>query len=715
MTSTDDKTTGAPNSTEGADPRFLVSGDEAGTAPGDRPFRPDVEGLRAVAVMAVVLFHSGLSAVPGGYIGVDVFFVISGFVITGVLLRERSTTNGTSLLAFYGRRCRRIIPAATLVIVVTVLLAYEFGGFGIGSEAATDGRWAAVFLSNFHFASNGTNYLASQQAPSPLQNFWSLSVEEQFYLVYPMLFLILAGMRGLSLRTRLALGLVVVVGASFAFSVLDTAHDPTGAYFSPFTRAWELGLGALVAVGTPALLRVPARLGAVASWAGLGCIVISAIAFDARTAYPGSAVAIPVVGAALVIAGGMPAHPMGAELVLGRAPFRGLGRISYSLYLWHWPILIVAADAAGTRSLPVLDNLGWILVAVVVAIASYLLVENPIRHARVLRRVRWASVGTGVVVSTLCIGAVTLAAPVASAGAPLQLTRPGSGTPPATAAAVQRAVDEARSIMKVPADVTPTVAEAPNDWGGLPADAVGCEAHLAVTSVPACVFGDVHGTHTMVLDGDSHATMWFEAFNAIAKQAGWRLVLLAKDWCHVGLIPRTNPPGFGRPGGRFTQCDTWQRFATARINALDPDLLVVTQMPGGGVYPSGKLTPARWEHGLEAALAEITAPKTRKVVLGNIPITPHIDPNCLARHTDAVQQCSAVPGAYYRSMSAAEKAGAAASGASYIDVTPWFCSTTCTDIIDGIVVYKDSDHLTATYSRYLETVLSEALGFGPVS
>ncbi|HUA94951.1 MAG TPA: acyltransferase, partial [Acidimicrobiales bacterium] len=382
MTSTDDKTTGAPNSTEGADPRFLVSGDEAGTAPGDRPFRPDVEGLRAVAVMAVVLFHSGLSAVPGGYIGVDVFFVISGFVITGVLLRERSTTNGTSLLAFYGRRCRRIIPAATLVIVVTVLLAYEFGGFGIGSEAATDGRWAAVFLSNFHFASNGTNYLASQQAPSPLQNFWSLSVEEQFYLVYPMLFLILAGLRGLSLRARLALGLVVVVGASFAFSVLDTAHDPTGAYFSPFTRAWELGLGALVAVGTPALLRVPARLGAVASWAGLGCIVISAIAFDARTAYPGSAVAIPVVGAALVIAGGMPAHPMGAELVLGRAPFRGLGRISYSLYLWHWPILIVAADAAGTRSLPVLDNLGWILVAVVVAIASYLLVENPIRHAR---------------------------------------------------------------------------------------------------------------------------------------------------------------------------------------------------------------------------------------------------------------------------------------------------------------------------------------------
>src|SRR5580700_6163966 len=141
--------------------RFLTSGDGAGTAPEDRPFRPDVEGLRALAVLLVVVFHLDVSGLAGGYIGVDVFFVISGFVITGVLLRERATSGRTSILAFYGRRCRRIIPAATLVIVVTVFLSYYFLGDGIGGRTATDGKWAAVFLANFHFSALGTNYLSA--------------------------------------------------------------------------------------------------------------------------------------------------------------------------------------------------------------------------------------------------------------------------------------------------------------------------------------------------------------------------------------------------------------------------------------------------------------------------------------------------------------------------------------------------------------------------
>ncbi|HVA06714.1 MAG TPA: acyltransferase [Acidimicrobiales bacterium] len=235
-----------------SDERYLASGDESGTAPGDRSFRPDVEGLRAVAVLLVVLFHAGVPGLWGGYVGVDVFFVISGFVITGVLLRERASSGRTSILAFYGRRCRRIIPAATLVIVATVALSYVFLGNGAGGLTATDGRWASVFLANFHFTAIGTDYLASQRPPSPLQNYWSLSVEEQFYVVYPTVFLLLAGLRiRLSLRARLAIGLVEVIAGSLLFSISDTASHVTGAYFSPFTRAWELTLGALVAVGTP--------------------------------------------------------------------------------------------------------------------------------------------------------------------------------------------------------------------------------------------------------------------------------------------------------------------------------------------------------------------------------------------------------------------------------------------------------------------------------
>jgi len=228
--------TAIPESTD--DERYLSSGREAGTAPGDRRFRPDVQGLRAVAVVVVVLFHAGLGGLRGGYIGVDVFFVISGFVITGVLLRERASSGGTSILAFYGRRCRRIIPAATLVILFTVTLAYVVLGVVSGDQTAVDGRWAAVFLANYHFAAEGTNYLSAQQPPSLLQNFWSLAVEEQFYLIYPTAFLALAAIRSrLSLQARLAIGLIVVVVVSYTWSVVQTGSDPTVAYFSPATRA----------------------------------------------------------------------------------------------------------------------------------------------------------------------------------------------------------------------------------------------------------------------------------------------------------------------------------------------------------------------------------------------------------------------------------------------------------------------------------------------
>src|ERR1700674_4333621 len=216
------------------DERFLTSGDEAGTAPGDRRFRPDVEGLRAVAVLLVVLFHAGIPGLNGGFVGVDVFFVISGFVITGVLLRERASDHRTSILGFYGRRCRRIIPAATLVIVVTVVAGYAVLGVVAGDRTAVDGKWAAVFLANFHFASIGTNYLTATQPPSPLQNFWSLAVEEQFYLVYPTLFLLAAWVPvRLAFRSRLVIGLPVVIGASLTLSVIQTSTNATVAYFSP--------------------------------------------------------------------------------------------------------------------------------------------------------------------------------------------------------------------------------------------------------------------------------------------------------------------------------------------------------------------------------------------------------------------------------------------------------------------------------------------------
>ncbi len=690
--------------------RLLSSGDEAGTAPGDRRFRPDIEGLRAVAVLLVVLFHSQVSAVSGGYVGVDVFFVISGFVITGVLLRERTSSGRTSILSFYARRCRRIIPAATLVIIVTVGFAYWLLGVAGGITTATDGRWAAVFLANFHFIATGTNYLASQQ-PSPLQNFWSLAVEEQFYVVYPTLFLVVAAVKVFSLRVRLAVFLVVVIGVSYAYSVVDTHNNPLDAYFSPFTRAWELALGALVAVCTPWLLKLPARLAASATWLGLAAILIAAGSFNAQTAYPGSLVAIPVVGAALIIAGGMKAQAMGTEALLRLTPIRWLGKVSYSFYLWHWPILILAAEYAGKTSLSVKDNLGWDVVALVASVVTYRLVENPIRHAKGLIGNTWASIGLGVGLIALTLASTTAESHLASgagseSGAGNGATAALPKGPSVPLSTVLSAVASSSRIKELPSNLMPPLAKMvanPHPYVA-PGYRVGrCSPQPAEVTVPACVFGDRKAQRTIVLYGDSHAGMWFEALNRIASRQHWKLVLLFKNGCPASLISVTT-----FEGSRLTVCDKWHQFATTRIQQIDPAVLVMSQQegytgPGGTQY-----SPQQWRRALEETLKKFSTPKTREIVIGNLAATVDNGPSCLSRHTDDVQACAAPPEPTYRPFDDAEKQAAKTVGAKYIDVLPWFCARTCSPVIGTDEVYW-INHVTVRYSLFLEGVLEKSL------
>ena len=695
---------------QAVDDRLLADGDESGTAPGDRRFRPDVEGLRAVAVLLVVVYHAGLGRVTGGYVGVDVFFVISGFVITGVLLRERQSTAKTSIIDFYARRFRRILPAATLVLLVVAVASYLFLGVIGGNNAANDGRWAAVFLSNFHFSSVGTGYLTSTLPPSPLQNFWSLSVEEQFYVVFPTLFLVVAGLRGrMKLETRLLIVLGIVVAASFWLSVAQTASAPTAAYFSPFTRAWELALGAMVAVATPWLARVPARIGGVLTWAGLLAIVVSAFVFTSATPYPGSLVAIPVVGTALIIGGGLTVPRAGAESLLALGPLQWLGRRSYGIYLWHWPILILVAENAGKRTLPAGESVVLVLLAVVVAAFTYTLVENPLRHRR---RPSKTTVLAGIAVIGATVLLLTLAISANSAGSTQGL---GSVVPAPDERTLLRQVAAAALITEVPASVNPILPWAGVDYGGFDEPAP-CIALAAATFSKICTLGDTKGKGLLVVYGDSHALMWLQSFNAIAQGAHWRLVILAKEGCPAAFLTVTTPPGLRSPGSAYTECDQWHTRAVQWINAHHPNMLVVTQrdlyqIPSSTVDVPTHASIGAWDVGLRQMLDAVTAPGVKKVVLGNIPVRAVDPPTCLAQHRNDVQACTTpAPQSALDGYAAAEMDAARAAGARYQVTTPWFCSTVCTDLIKNYVVYLDVDHVTSTYARYLYVVLGRSLG-----
>ncbi len=359
------------------------SSDAEVTASARRPtFRPDIEGLRAIAVLLVVLFHAHVPGITGGFVGVDVFFVISGFLITSLLLRERDRSGRNSLLHFYARRARRILPAVSLTIVLTVVATYHWLGALAGNRAADDGLWSSVFLANLHYAAVGTQYLGSQLPPSPLQQVWSLAVEEQFYVVWPALLILTAivGKRW-SLHHRLAGVLSLIIVTSFAWSVIETAQNGTWSYFSPLTRAWELAIGGLVAVASARLKNMDWRVASSLSWVGMAAVLLSAFLFTSSTEFPGYAVALPVLGTVAVIVAGMSTHRRGVDQVLKLPPFQIMGRLSYSLYLVHWPILIIAFEYAG-HELTLAQNLGLVAISILVAAIMHFAIENPFRFGK---------------------------------------------------------------------------------------------------------------------------------------------------------------------------------------------------------------------------------------------------------------------------------------------------------------------------------------------
>ncbi len=326
--------------------------------------------------------------------------MISGFVITGLLLRERNATGTIGLFAFYARRARRIIPAMALVIVVSLVVERILIGASAARLVASDAKWSSVFLANVHFTHVYPNFLV-HRPDTPLQNYWSLAVEEQFYLVYPAMVLLIAfGIRRWALRVKLGVALCLTIVASFAWFVVSTSFAALA--YSPLALAWELALGALVAVGAGQLKKLPSQVAAVMTWLGLGGILLAALLFTLTSPHPWLVAGLPVASTVLIIVGGTAAPRRGVESLLRLAPFKWLGRWSYSYYLWHWPILIFAAQHWGHPS--VARNLVLACFALAVSAISYFYVENPIRHSKFLNQSQPASIAVGVILIAACFG-----------------------------------------------------------------------------------------------------------------------------------------------------------------------------------------------------------------------------------------------------------------------------------------------------------------------
>jgi peptidoglycan/LPS O-acetylase OafA/YrhL len=662
-------------------------------APSPRRFRPDIEGMRAIAVISVVLYHANLG-VRGGFVGVDVFFVISGYLITRQLLGSVGLSGIRSLPTFYSRRIKRLLPASATVVIAVVLAGRLWASPLQSRSIATDGIFTAFYGLNYRLAINGTQYLHQDDAVSPLQHFWSLGVEEQFYIFWPVL-IILTGFVWKRVRTAvLALALTALIGLSYHWSIEITARSSSWAYFSLQTRAWELALGALVAVGAGWLAGMPKVLGELGALAGLAIVIASCFIVSDASRYPGSIAALPVFGSALVIACGA-GGVRRVERFLGESMMQCFGRISYSWYLWHWPMLIMTPIIVG-HALTWQQRVVLVWASIGVAIASYHFIEDPGRRIK-LGTVPWLGFGAVLSAAVVCAGLVVVANPanLVGKGAAVTLATGDTATP-----AVDRQMNDAVAagilVQAAPSNLTPSPQHAATD---LPAaDSTSCHAAFLVITQGACVYGDPNGSHTAVLMGDSHADMWLPAFNAAGIRQHWKIVDWTKSSCPAAKLTVFN----SSLNRTYTECDTWRAQVIPRIAALKPDLVFVS---GSENVVGSSVSPAQWSAATLATMNALRSSSGAKIeLIQDVPVPAHNLPDCVAAHINSVTKCTFATAKAYSFPSRHRELATDARQAGFTVVDPqsWICTTkTCPAIVGNILVYRDDTHLTATFSAWL--------------
>jgi peptidoglycan/LPS O-acetylase OafA/YrhL len=670
-------------------------------------YRGEVQALRAVAVALVVAYHAAPTIVPGGYVGVDVFFAISGLLITSQLLREADRRDTVVLRRFWARRMRRLLPAALLVLGVVTVVTLLFVPVARWEQTLDEVRASVLYVENWQLASSSVDYFAASEAPSPVQHFWSLSVEEQFYVLWPLLLIAgLAFARGLVVAPRRAVIWVIATAtaASFAYAVWRTAVDPVPTYFSTPARAWEFGAGALLALAGARAARAPDAVRALVSWVGLVAIVVSALLYTNDTPFPGLAATVPVLGAVAVMWAGLPRARWSPTAPMRTRAVQWTGDASYGIYLWHWPLLVllpvVAGVTAGTATAVIAVALSLVLAGL-----SKWLVEDPIRNGVLnAKPTGWtfglAAAGMVAVLALTVYGDTERTQELRAAEERTKETL--AGRPECFGAASRnpnwRCVNPALATMVVP---TPLEAK---ETQNAPCDIVDRGARLRV-----CRFGAPGaGPPTVALVGDSHAAAWRAAVDELAKRRGWRAVSLTYTGCPLSVAVRDMPePARGR-------CEQFRREAFAWLAANPEITTVITASLAGG---SGVVTRAG-ESQAEAAAAGYRGAWDRLgdsvrhiLVIRDNPkagkgadecVQAAIDDGRPAGPACAISRDEALDPD--PSVTAAQTSGDLR--VRVVDLTERFCDTSrCYPVVGGALVHRDQDHVNPVFGVTLGPAL----------
>lgn len=675
--------------------------------------RPDLQGMRAVAVLAVFADH--LFGWPsGGFVGVDVFFVLSGFFITGLLIRERTLTRSISFQDFYVRRVKRIVPSAVLVLVVTVAASYVLLPALRAKDTLIDGLYAALFVSNFRFEALGADYFQQGQPPSPLQHFWSLSIEEQFYFVWPAVLAFLffltkkVGRRGntsVGLWTLFATMLVVVT-ASYSWATFLSAHDPNSAYFSTFTRAWELGVGALLAIAGPWFATIPSAIRPWLAWAGLAGVVASLFIINPTVQFPAPWAALPVLATALVVASFHGGKVRGMKLLTNPVASY-IGDTSYTLYLWHWPVIVILESLVPRG--PFYYGLTLGLVAGLTAL-TYRFFENPIRESDwllekpatdgnrllKLRRSGWAIVGgLGAAAALLSILGINyfdkISAARAVAAESLSETQQIGKVDPCFGAPAMLNADCALRDPGVP--LQPNVNDLAKDH--FVGQCYRGEKAIARKEqfVKSCTYGYMGSDATRIaIIGDSHAAQIMPALLPILDANKWQLSTYLGTGCKWRLTPNSKPDPEDCP-----------MEAVQKELLADPyDLVLTTSIRGGDV------------DGHVDAWVPVSAAGSKILALADSPANSEDSYACVTRFRlgrDQTGDCGTPRSVAFARPDPLIAAATLVPGTTLMDLTPYYCrGDRCPSVIGNVIVYRDvKGHVSATFARTLAPAIEDGI------
>ena len=603
-----------------------------------------IQGLRALAALLVTIFHAKL--LPGGFIGVDIFYVISGYLITGLILREIESTGRLDLPAFYQRRIKRLLPTSVFVLFVTAIVGFFVLPVITRDALGRDLFAAATYISNYLFAWWENDYQNLDATPSPFIHYWSLAVEEQFYVIWP-IFLLFLSRYG---KRAIFSGIAITTFLSLLLSIYQTQTSPIWAFYSLPTRAWELGFGAL-------LLFVPETFwkNRFIPWFGVIGILVASFRFDETTAFPGINALLPVVSTAVLI-GSISKWPRVFNDLSNNRISQWLGAISYPLYLWHWPALVLPSSALD-RELRIRERILCIVLTIVLAHFTSKYIEHPIRHKKVSgRKIYQFFVGTTVM--SLMAGLVI--------------------TSTSSSMIKVKGTDYSFNVVDV--------MQKPAVYGD------DCHSNYGENESGECAYGDLNSSTTIVLYGDSHAAQWFPTLLELANERNFKLVSLTKSACPSVDVPRADQGAY-----KNIDCETWRDKSVARIKQIRPAAVILSNFqhftPPRGYPDENKW----WTDGQKRLLTSLRGSSDHLIYISDTPRPIGDIPNCLASRD--VKSCNTTERTPVKVI----------KGFETIDPAPWLCSKYCPAIQDGYVVYRDASHISVAAALALKPQLEAAL------